>query len=64
MCMNVWHHEHMCAWCLQRSEGVRSPGIGIIDGCEPSYGHWEPNLGHLQEQQVLLIGEPSSSPLN
>jgi hypothetical protein len=26
------------------TEGVRSPGIGIPDGCEPG-GCWESNLG-------------------
>ena len=27
---------HICVWCLQRSEeGVRSPGTGVTDGCEP-----------------------------
>lgn len=51
---------HVCAWCLQWSqEGVRSPGIGVMNACEPPHGCWEQNLGRLQEQQMLLAPEPS-----
>lgn len=32
------------------------------DGCEPTCGCWEPTLGHLQEQQVLLATKPSFQP--
>ena len=38
-----------------RRERVRFPGTGITDGWEPSCGYLELILGHLQEQQVLLI---------
>ena len=31
----------------------------IIGGCEPPYGCWELNSGHLEEQSVLLNNEPS-----
>jgi hypothetical protein len=41
--------------CMYMQEGVE---IGVIDGCEPPGGCWEPNLGSLQEQQVLLTSEP------
>jgi hypothetical protein len=37
--------------CLPE-EGVKTPGTGATDGCEPSYGCWELNLGPLQEQHV------------
>ena len=54
-CMYVYH---VCAWCLWRpEEGIRSPGTGVTDGCEPPYGYWESNLGPLEEQQVLLKAE-------
>lgn len=37
-----------------------TPGARVTDGCEPPpYGCWEPNLGPLQEQQMLLTAEPS-----
>ena len=46
-----------CMPGAQRSEeDIRSPGS---DGWEPPYGYWEPNLGLLQEQQVLLITDLS-----
>lgn len=40
-------------WCSQRSEegiGIRSPGTGVMNGCEPSCRCWELNSGTLQEQ--------------
>ena len=36
------------------------PGTGVADGCEPSCGFWELNLGPLGEQQVTV--EPSLQP--
>ncbi|EGV91294.1 hypothetical protein I79_026061 [Cricetulus griseus] len=45
--------HYLCVWCQQRSEeGIRSPGPGVIDGCDLSSECWEPNLGPLQEQPV------------
>lgn len=34
-------------------EGVRSPGTGVMNGCEPPCGCWDP----LQKHQVLLTAE-------
>jgi hypothetical protein len=52
--------NHVHAWCLQWPEqGVRSPGAGITDHCEPPCRCWELNPGPLQEQPVLLTTEPS-----
>ena len=34
----------------------------IIDGCEPPCSCWELNSGTLEEQPVLLTGEPSLQP--
>lgn len=44
------------AWCplTRLEEGVGYPGTGITEDGQPPYGCWEPNLGPLQEQQVLL----------
>ena len=38
---------HVCnaMQCPWKPEGVRSPGIGVRDGCEPSWGRWELNPG-------------------
>lgn len=41
MCMNVFsacmYMEHMCAWCLQKSENdARASGTGVIDGYKPT----------------------------
>ena len=49
----------MPAQYLQRSEeGIRFPGTGVTDGCEPLCGCRESNLGSLEEQPVPLIVEP------
>lgn len=47
-----------CAWCPWRpEEGIRSPGPGIMEGCEvPS------NLGPMQECPVLLTSDLSLQP--
>lgn len=57
MCMNISVYVHACtpSVCLLPVEvrrRHRSPGIGVTG--EPPCGSWESNLGHLQEQQVLL----------
>lgn len=31
--------------------GVKSLGTGVVDGHESSWGHWEENLGPLQNNQ-------------
>jgi hypothetical protein len=38
---------------------VRIPGNTVTDGCEALGGCWKLNLGPLQEQQVILVMEPS-----
>jgi hypothetical protein len=54
---------HICAWCLKRlEEGIKSPGTGVTDDCEPSCGYWESNLGPLEEQLVPLTTELSLQP--
>jgi hypothetical protein len=45
-----------------RSEGIRSPGSGLTSGCAPSWGCLELNSGPLEDQQVLLMTEPSLHP--
>jgi hypothetical protein len=53
----------MCTMCVQESvtvrRSVKSPGTGVIDGCETPCEHGEPNLCLLPEQHVLLNTEPS-----
>lgn len=43
--------------CPQRPE----EGTGVMDDCEPAYGCLEPNLGPLQDPQMILTGEPPLS---
>ena len=43
-------------------EGVRFPGAGVTDSCEPPCGCWELNLGPLEEQPVLIDAEQSLQP--
>jgi hypothetical protein len=50
-------HAHLVA------KKARSPGTGVMNHCELLPGCWKLNLGPLQEQQVLLVTEPSLQPL-
>lgn len=60
----VYEH-HVCSWYLPNpGEGFGSCGTGVLDGCQPPCGSWELNLGHLQEQKVLLTTEPSLKLIN
>jgi hypothetical protein len=43
-------------------EGIRCPGAGATDGCEPPCGCWKSHLGLLEESQVLLTLHHHSSP--
>lgn len=50
----------MCAWRPQIAEvGAGSLGTGITGSCELPCVYWEPNLGPLEEQQMLLIATSS-----
>jgi hypothetical protein len=50
--------------CPQKQrEGVGSPGAGVTDGCVPSCGCWELNLGPLPGHQVLFTSKHLSSPI-
>lgn len=45
-----------CIPCLSGSEvGIRPPGSGVMDGCGPQCGCWEPNSGPAQKQPVCRI---------
>lgn len=49
-----------CTQCLWRSEEDVGPsGTRVTVGYILPHGYWESSLGFLQEQQVLLNGEPS-----
>lgn len=50
----------MQSWCHQRpEEGIKSLGTRVTNFYELPCGYWEPNLGPLNEQQVLLTAEMS-----
>lgn len=43
--------HYVCAWCLQRSKGIRFPELELeINGCESPNRCWELNLDFLQGQ--------------
>jgi hypothetical protein len=51
---------HLYAWCPWRpEEGIRSPGTGVADDCEPLCGYWELNPGPFEEYTVFLTMDPS-----
>lgn len=53
----------MCTTCVQcpwrPEKGIGFPGTGVLDGCEPPCGYWEPNSDPMLEQPVILTTEPS-----
>lgn len=51
------HHGMQCPW--RPEEYIQSPTTGIIESYELPCGCWEPNLVPLQEENMLLISEPS-----
>ena len=57
-CINVWNMRLVCIVPAEARRGAGSPGTGATGGCEPPCRCWEPNLGPLQEQPVLLPAEP------
>ena len=61
--MCVFLNIHMCTIWVPRvweeKEGIGFPGNGATDSSEPPYGCWEPKLGALHEQPMLLVTEPS-----
>lgn len=54
-CISV---HHMWTWGSRRSEGVRIPGTGVTEDCEPPRGWEQSNPGPRQKQPVLLTVEP------
>ena len=52
----------ICPW--RPEEGIESPEIGIIDGCESPCWCLELNPGRLQDQKVPLSAELSYQLLN
>jgi hypothetical protein len=63
MCICICNVTPYETWYLWKSEEeVRSPGNGVMESCEPPCGCWEPDLGSLHEQRVLLTAETSSWP--
>jgi hypothetical protein len=44
-------------------DDIGSPKVGITNSCEVPCGNWEPNLGPLKRQRVLLTTEPSLQPM-
>jgi hypothetical protein len=59
--LNIWVFcLHIHLYITRRpEEGIKYPGTGFTDGCEPPRGCWELNLGLLEDQQVLLTTELS-----
>lgn len=45
----------------EAEEETRFPGSGVTSISELSCGFWEPNLGHLKEQQVFFMQSPHTS---
>ena len=50
LCVCVPASVHLSAMCMQELMEVRAPGPGVVDGCEPPCGCWEPSSGSLQVQ--------------
>jgi hypothetical protein len=52
---------HTCECCYLQTleEGTTSQEAGVTGSCEPPNECWEPNMGCLLEQNMLLATEPS-----
>jgi len=62
-CLHSMSVHHLYIWCLKTlEESIRSPGTGSRLCHELPCGCWKSNLGHLQEQSVLLTSELSFHP--
>lgn len=58
MCICLYVSQSLqvvCASGAQGDQGVRSPEIQFTDTYELPRECWEPNLGPLQTQQVILL---------
>lgn len=53
---------HVCAVTKEARRGRWIPGTGVTDHCELKHGGWEMNLGHLEDQQAILVTEPTLQP--
>lgn len=40
--------------CASEDRSVRCPGAGVTSSCEPADKDWDPSLGLLEEQHMLL----------
>lgn len=52
MCSSVlpvcMYSHKVCAWCLwSLEERAKSLETGVMGDCDPPYGNWELNLGHV-----------------
>jgi len=74
VCVSVCVSGGVYVWCVCvcvcvcKSRRASDPQELESDSCEPLHGCWEPNLGPLQEQQLLSsksclpCSDPSTSP--
>lgn len=63
VCFSAYIFVHqVCPWCLRRLEGIRFTVSQVTNGYELPQECWEINPCLLQEQQVILIAEPSLQP--
>jgi hypothetical protein len=68
MCMNVLpacmcYVYHACLMPMEVGEDIGYSETGVTESSELPCWCWEPNLGSLQEQEVLLTTEPSFQPI-
>lgn len=57
---------HMCVHHASEVRRGQSDPVemGVVTDCKSPCGFWGPNLSYLQEQQVLLISDPSLQSMN
>lgn len=66
MCEYLYVHMYVpvCLVLMEPEEGTRSLGCEVTDDCKPAHGCWQPTVGLLQGQQLLLTTESSLQPLS
>lgn len=45
--------QQVDAWCLPE-DGIRAPGSGVTDGCEPAHGCWRLGQDHPRKPASAL----------
>lgn len=58
VCLHVCLCNRVCAWHLQRPEGVRFPATGVMDSCVPPWLLGTKPRAPLRANKFLTVSHP------